>query len=197
MFAGHRSAVVHNLQAKLPSLLPEAPLSLHTFFHPPTHPSLCREAAKRGDILFVGSSGNNGTTPTLKDGKLTSSLNPGNFPGTALHARGSLLSCTRVLGRGVPSHALVVIAERAASCAGRLDPLLLRLLLPLLQAPTLKSSQWQQSTATTGWRPSHRSTRRSTSRPRASTSSPQPPGSWPTRRAWSRQRSALTAADQS
>jgi hypothetical protein len=44
----------------------------------------CREAIKRGDILFVGSSGNNGTTPTLQGNKLTSSLNPGNFPGELL-----------------------------------------------------------------------------------------------------------------
>jgi hypothetical protein len=35
---------------------------------------------KRGDILFVGSSGNNGTSPTMVDGKRNSSINFNNFP---------------------------------------------------------------------------------------------------------------------
>jgi hypothetical protein len=61
----------------LPLLTQSRPLPFHTCTHTPSH----REAVKRGDIMFVGSSGNNGTTPTLQDGKLTSSLNPGNFPG--------------------------------------------------------------------------------------------------------------------
>ncbi|KAF6250501.1 peptidase S8/S53 domain-containing protein [Scenedesmus sp. NREL 46B-D3] len=42
-----------------------------------------REAIKRGDILFVASSGNNGSSPTmLADGKLTTNVNPGNYPGS-------------------------------------------------------------------------------------------------------------------
>lgn len=37
---------------------------------------------QRGDIVFVASSGNNATAPTLgPDGKLTTTVNPGNFPG--------------------------------------------------------------------------------------------------------------------
>lgn len=57
-----------------------------TWEHPLMTPCLtllCREAARRGDILFVASSGNNGTSQTLAaSGKLTSSINPGNYPGT-------------------------------------------------------------------------------------------------------------------
>jgi subtilisin family serine protease len=41
-----------------------------------------REALQRGDIVFVASSGNNGTAPTLMDGSLTSMINPGNYPGS-------------------------------------------------------------------------------------------------------------------
>jgi hypothetical protein len=42
-----------------------------------------REAIKRGDILFVASSGNNGTSPTLlADGELSTDVNPGNYPGS-------------------------------------------------------------------------------------------------------------------
>uniref|UniRef100_A0A383W226 Peptidase S8/S53 domain-containing protein n=1 Tax=Tetradesmus obliquus TaxID=3088 RepID=A0A383W226_TETOB len=42
-----------------------------------------REAIKRGDILFVASSGNNGSSPTmLADGELTTDVNPGNYPGS-------------------------------------------------------------------------------------------------------------------
>jgi hypothetical protein len=41
-----------------------------------------REALQRGDIVFVASSGNNGTAPTLIDGSLTSMINPGNYPGS-------------------------------------------------------------------------------------------------------------------
>ncbi|WIA35759.1 hypothetical protein OEZ86_004155 [Tetradesmus obliquus] len=41
-----------------------------------------KEALQRGDIVFVASSGNNGTAPTLIDGSLTSMINPGNYPGS-------------------------------------------------------------------------------------------------------------------
>ncbi|KAF6266317.1 hypothetical protein COO60DRAFT_1697337 [Scenedesmus sp. NREL 46B-D3] len=41
-----------------------------------------KEALQRGDIIFVASSGNNGTAPTLMDGALTSMINPGNYPGS-------------------------------------------------------------------------------------------------------------------
>eukprot|EP00882_Tetradesmus_deserticola_P010779 GHRQ01011383.1.p1 GENE.GHRQ01011383.1~~GHRQ01011383.1.p1 ORF type:complete len:651 (+),score=170.77 GHRQ01011383.1:503-2455(+) len=42
-----------------------------------------REAIKRGDILFVASSGNNGSAATmLTDGELTTAVNPGNYPGS-------------------------------------------------------------------------------------------------------------------
>lgn len=78
-----------------------------------------REAIKRGDILFVGSSGNNGSTPTLKDGKLTSALNPGNFPGKCnlaaeLAEQGLLVNmhyCRGVLRLG---YGCTCSAERAA-----------------------------------------------------------------------------------
>lgn len=35
---------------------------------------------KRGDMLFVGASGNNGTQPTMVDGKRNSSINYKSFP---------------------------------------------------------------------------------------------------------------------
>ncbi|KAF8059403.1 fls [Scenedesmus sp. PABB004] len=44
-----------------------------------------REAAKRGDMLFVASSGNNGSAPTLLPGRgaaLSADVNPSNFPGS-------------------------------------------------------------------------------------------------------------------
>jgi hypothetical protein len=54
--------------------------------------------------LFVGSSGNNGTTPTLQGNKLTSSLNPGNFPGGFYCLMLSVDVTSRVLATWPPTH---------------------------------------------------------------------------------------------
>jgi hypothetical protein len=76
---------------------------------------------KRGDMLFVGASGNNGTQPTVVDGKRNSSINYSNFPGKEVSALNSGWSqCLAMLAalqaRWWPVRSLCRIAPRCHCC---------------------------------------------------------------------------------